>query len=451
MSTASIATQPRKRRLRELSQRTVETIARWKDEPAWLIERRLEAWRHFQQLPMPALSQEAWRRIDLSDLQLDSFAMFTPARYSAETLAKLPRRLRPYLRHKQGSSGLLVQHDSEAVYQSLEAALDRQGVIFTSLDQAVREHPGLVERYLLTECIGPGHNKFVALNGAMWSGGVFLYVPPAVRVELPFHSVVWNSTGGSALFPHSLIVVERGASVTYLDEFLSAPNQTDLVMNAGVVEVYLEDGAELNYVTVQEWGRNVFNLSTQRVLADRHAKLHTLMAALGSRLTKHFLEVILRGDGAEAQLLGLLIGEDEQHFDHEALQDHLGSNTVSNLLFKAALTERAGSIFSGLVHIHKNARRTDSFVENRNLVLSDSAKADSIPKLEIETSDVVRCGHGSTVGQVDEQQLFYLMSRGLTRREAEKVILNGFFEPLLLQVPLEDIRHRLATYIERRL
>jgi len=430
------------------SRETVEELSRLKGEPPWLLERRRQAWEAFQALPMPSLRDEDWRRTDLSALDLGAFAYYAPGPSRALNPSRLPAPLPSLLRGEE-RGGLLVQQDAEAIYRELSPEISRQGVIFTSLEEGAREAPGLVREFL-ARCIGPERGKFVALNGALFSGGAFVYVPQGVRVTLPLRSLLLSSRGGLALLPRTIIVLERGSHLVYIDEYISSPRGGP-VLHAGVVEVYLEEGAHLQHITLQGWGGQVFNLTFQRVELAAGASLEGLLASTGGALTKAFLEGILAGPGARAQVWGILLGDDGQHFDHQLFIDHRAPYTQSRTTFRVGLKDGARSVFSGLVRVAREARQADSHLENRNLLLSPRAKADSIPKLEIESNDIVRCSHASTVGQVEEEQLFYLMSRGLSRREAVRALLNGFFAPVLEVVAMPTVRRRLGRLLDRKL
>lgn len=431
-----------------LSREVVEDLSPHKGEPSWLRQRRLEAWRVFDAMPMPSAQDEDWRRTDVSSLRREFFTFYDDPGYHAERPEELVQPLRSYL--PKDRAGLVAQHNSVVVYQALQEDLARRGVVFTSLDAAARSHADLLQEYLVGRGVPLSHSKFVALNSALWSGGIFLYVPPGVEVTVPLYGRFWISKARLAATPRALVVLGQDSSLTYVDEYSSEPARTG-IMNSGLVEVFAGDRSRVQYITLQRWGGGVRNLMTQRIVLGQQAQVKTMLVALGSGLTKAYVETLLEGAGSQAKLYGLLLGDGSQHFDHQTLQDHVGPNTTSELLFRTALKDKARSVFTGLVVVHKDARRTDSYVANRNLLLSDKAKADSIPKLEIETSDVIRCGHGATVGQVDEAQIFYLMSRGLSRQEAERTIVDGFFEGMLANLPLANLRQRVYNYIRQKL
>ncbi|MFQ5879667.1 MAG: Fe-S cluster assembly protein SufD [Dehalococcoidia bacterium] len=437
------------RSLRGFSQEVVEELSGLKGEPNWMRQRRLEAWHVYQATPMPTTQDEYWRRTDLSRLPLDQLIPFAEAPAQAATPQGLPRELAAAMGGGQ-EAGLLVQHDSQAVYQALAPEAAQKGVIFTDMDRALREHPQLVRQHFMTTALTPHHGKFTALGGALWSGGAFLYVPQGVEVVLPIRSALWLATPSLAVFPHTLVVAEAGAKVSFIEEHLSPP-LAGAAFNGGAVEVVLGEGAQCYYVNVQQMDTAVANIVAQRMLMGPASSLDYLAIALGGGLSKAFVEAELVGDGARACMLGVVFGDGDQHFDFQSLQDHVGPHTASDLLFKVALKGRAMSVFMGNVKVRTGARRTDASQTIRNLLLSDQAKAHPIPMLEIEASDIRRCSHATAVGQVDEAQLFYLMTRGLSRQEAERLIIDGFFEPVIEQIPLPQVQQRLRQAIGRKL
>ncbi len=433
------------------SRRTVEELSSLRSEPPWLRQRRLEAWRLFEATPMPTPQDEDWRRTDISALALDELLPFAEAPYpQVDGIAQLPQEVRALLGEGQPEGGLLVQHDSQVVHVSLAEEAAKQGVIFASLEEAVRKQPELVERYFMTRCLSPQHGKFAALHGALWSGGAFIYVPQGVEVALPLRTCQWLARPGLAVFPHTLIVLEAGSKLTFIAEQFS-PELDGQALSCGASEVYLHAGAHLRHVAVQQLGRQVYNMEAQRHLLEGDSRLDSLVIGLGGKLTKLFAESVLQGPGASAQMRGVVLGSGDQHFDHQTLQEHIAPHCSSDLLFKVAVKDQAMSVHLGIVRVHRDALGTDASQTVRNLILSEGAKAHPILPLEIEASDIRRCSHAATVGQVDENQLFYLMSRGLTRQDAQKLIVDGFFEPILEAIPLMAIQHRLRRAVDEKL
>lgn len=438
-----------KEKARGFSQRVVEELSAARNEPDWLLQRRLEAWQVYETTPMPTLQDESWRRTDISTLPLAELLPFAEAPYGPmDSPAGLPQEVRALF--DESDVGLLVQHDSQVVYTSLAEEAVKQGVIFTSLERAVVEHRELVEPYLMTRALSPQYGKFTALHGALWSGSAFVYVPQGADVALPLRALSWLASPGVALFPHTLIVMEAGSKLSFVAEQFS-PELDAASFLCPATEVYLGEGAQLFHATIQQMGRQAYVMDARRHLLERDSRLESLTIALGGSLTKSFIESILVGAGSVAKMRGVVFADGEQHYDHETLQEHIGPETSSDLFFKVVVKDRAMSVHMGTVKVRKDARGTDAGQTVRNLILGPGGKAHPILPLEIEASDIRRCSHAAAVGQIDENQLFYLMSRGLSRREAEKLIVDGFFEPVLDAIPLPMVQERLRVAVDAKL
>lgn len=417
-------------------------------EPEWLRERRLHAWSVYETTPMPTTRLEEWRYTDLSRvLKLDALAL--PEDGAGDPAGELPELLASAMAEDDAASGHLVLVDGTVVSSDLDPQLEAQGVVLTSLHEAVRTHEGLLRKYLATEALPPEQGKFPALNAALWSDGIFLYVPRNVRLELPVRVTRWVGRSGVALFNRTLIVAEPGSQVSYVDEILSDDLESQTLASSAV-EVLAEDGAQVQYVSVQRLGRGAFHQSAQRTLAKRDSTLDTLNVSLGASVARVDLEARLLGPGANSDMLGLYFADGDQHFDHNTRQDHLAPHTNSDLLYKGALDGRSRTVFRGIIRVHPGAQRTDAYQTNRNLLLSEHARADSLPNLEIEADDV-KCSHGATVGQLDTDALFYLMSRGMTRLQAERLVVLGFLGEVLGRLPLGGVADKVTRVIEEKL
>jgi Fe-S cluster assembly protein SufD len=429
-----------------LTQADVEALSAAKNEPRWLLESRLAAWELYADMPMPSLQSEEWRRTDYTIIHWEQAGQLTTSTQAG--LEAIPAENRaPLIGTEQG--GLIAAVDGKIVHNELNENLRKQGIIFTDLDTAVREHGELVRANLLTKAVHPGEGKFAALNAALWTHGVFLYVPRGRAVELPLHSIFYNTQAGMTL-GHILVVVEEGAQVTFLHEYLSSPEVTDHAAYIGATELLVGDNANLKYVSLQDWGRNVFDFRHERARVGRDAQLDWILGTMGSRLTKDFTEIELDGQGCFTRMSGLFFPDSNQLFDHDTQQNHNAPNTTSDLLFKGALKDESRSVWQGMIKVMPLAQKTNGFQANRNLVLSKDARADSIPGLEIEADDV-RCTHAATVGKLEEEPIFYLMSRGMTRADAERIIVVGFFDPIMERIPFEEVRTRLGAHIEQKL
>lgn len=430
-----------------ISADAVKALSSFKREPAWLTEKRLEAWRKFEELPMPTLRDEAWRYTDLSDVRIEDFIPYAPSPDVASE-GELPEAVQALIREGEENSALLVQHNSETAYSRVDEELAAKGVIFTDLHTAIVEHEDLV-RGRLFGLVPEGYDKFAALNAAAFSGGSFLYVPRGVEVEVPIQSYRWLDVAGSIL-PRTLIVVEEGAVVTYIDEYASEGGEEPAFSN-GAVELYVGDGANLRYVSLQNWERNVLHFNTIRSQAGRDSRIDSLVVSFGAQLSRTNVEAGLTAPGSDSEMLGLYFADNDQVIDHHTLQDHISPNAHSDLLYKGALRDESLTVFSGLIRVEPGAQKTDAYQTNRNVILgTDDAMAVSLPNLEIMADDV-KCSHGSTTGQVDEVELFYLMSRGIPRVEAERLVVFGFFGEVTSRIPLKGLKEKLDRAIEGKI
>lgn len=433
-----------------LERHAVEEISSIRQEPPWLRQRRLDAWRIYEETPLPTGQEEDWRRTDIRNLSLNGVAPFARGRSGIARPRDLPSELGALWDERAPGAGLVVQHNSEVVLRNLDDKLAREGVILSDLHTAAREHPDLVQRYLMTDAVPPTEWKLVALHAALWSGGAFLYVPRDVQVGLPVSYVLGLSAHGLASFPHLLVVAEPGSWVALIDESTS-PTMDTVGLASGVVEIFVGEGAQVHYVNVQRWGGHMYGFNTVRARLGRDSSLHALMVGLGGRLTKTRLDAVLAEPGAHAELLGLSFADRNQHFDYSTLQDHVAPHTVSDLLFKSALKDEADLAWYGLVQVRPTASRSEASQTNRNLLLSDRAKAAPTPVLEIQAYDVLRCSHAATVGPVDQEQLFYLQSRGIPRPAAERILVDGFFHDVVGRIPSRPVLDRVMAALEAKL
>jgi len=423
-------------------------LAAERREPAWAAERRRRAAALAAALPFPSREDELWRRTDFRTLEAELAALDPSAPApAARHLDDLPPGLLSALAGGTPSA-LIVQRGSNAVLEQTHPDLERQGVIVCSLDRALREHGAKLEHHL-GALIDPDYDRWSALADALRSGGAFVYVPAGVHAALPVRLMHWLDGGGRLVAPHTVIVLEAGARLTVMEEQLSEPAERPS-LHAGATEVFLGDDAHLTYATHQDWARNVYHYSNQRVRVGRDAELQWIQTLLGARMVKTNSYFDLAGPGARAFVHGFMFGDARQHFHLHTLQRHLVHHGTSDLLIKGCLKDRARSVYQGLIQVAEDAQRTDAYQANRNLLLSDTARADSIPGLEILANDV-RCTHGATIGTVDEEQMYYLQARGLHRGEAERLIVEGFFTPVLDRIPLESVRAQLREAIQRKL
>jgi Fe-S cluster assembly protein SufD len=417
-------------------------------EPAWLAERRTHAWDVYERTPMPSTRLEEWRYTDLKKkLGLDALALPTASR-APDDRTLWPERLREAMDEDKEASGHIVLIDAHVVHADLDAGLAAKGVVLSSLHEAVEKHAEKVREHLAI-AVPAEEGKLAALNAALWADGVFLYVPRGVRLEMPIRVTRWLSESGGAYFSRVLIVAERESQVSYVDEILS-DDFSRQTLASSAVEVVARDAAQVQYVAVQRLGKNGFYQSVQRTLAGRDATLDTLNVGLGASVSRVDLNARLLGPGSNSDMLGLYFGDGSQHFDFNTSQDHLVPNTASDLLYKGALDGASRAVFRGIIRVHPGAQKTDAYQKNRNLLLSPKAHADSLPNLEIQADDV-KCSHGATVGELDEEAKFYLMSRGLGRVQAERLVVLGFLGEVLSRLPLGGVSEKVTRVIEEKL
>jgi len=410
-----------------------------------LQEYRSRAWEAFEKLPIPTPAEEAWRRTDIKGLKPELFRLPRPDEYM--DLAPVPDDLlQPIADDPHGGEIVLLPGGSRV---ELRDEWSRQGVIFTDFRTAQDQHPGLLAR-LIGKVVRPDEGKFGALAAALAQDGVFLYVPKGVQVTQPLHSILWSPGVELAHLTHVLVWIEEGATATYIHEAASPTEAGGQTLHSGIVEIYVGEGANLRFVELQSLGENAWNFSHERAKVDREATFEWIFGAMGSRLTKNFSDLDLVGPGSVGKMSGFYFTDNNQHLDHDTQQNHLAPNTTSDLLFKGALQGQSRSVWQGMIYVAPGSLKTDGYQANRNLVLSSKARADSIPGLEILADDV-RCTHGATVGKIDKDQVFYLMSRGIPEKEAERLVVEGFFDPIMQRIPFEGVRRRFQQAIHDKM
>ena len=413
--------------------------------PALIEDFRKRAWQAYQQLPMPSVNQEAWRRTDIHRLKADAFQL--PSNAALSKLPSAPRHLLQPLVDRTHGGQLVIQ--SQNVREYLDPELAEKGVIFTDLLKAEKYYADKLAK-IMGKIVKPEEGKFAALASAFAQSGVFIYVPAGVQVEAPLHSILWGPGENLAYISHIMVWLEDGASLTYVHEAASPSLPNSQTLHAGNVELYIGKGASLKFVELQSWGKHVWNFSHERAHVDQDGNLDWIFGALGSHLTKNFSELELIGDGATGRMSGFYFTDGDQHLDHDTQQNHLARNTTSDLLFKGALKDQSRSVWQGMIYVAPGAQKTDGYQANRNLVLSNQARADSIPGLEILADDV-RCTHGATVGKIDAEPIFYLLSRGIPYPQAERLIVEGFFDPIMQRIQFDGVRQRFQQAIMEKM
>ncbi len=419
----------------------IPALSQANEASEFLKQYRVRAWDAFEKLPIPTVSEEAWRRTDLRPLPAGSFHL--PTSSEVQELPMPPAELLEPLVGDQHGGQIVLTPASSQVF--LDPGLSAKGVVFTDLETAENQHSDLLAP-ILGQIVRADEGKFSALAASLARQGVLVYVPRGVQVDQPLHSILWGPGANLAYFSHILVWIEEGASLTYIHEAASQTEPHGQSLHAGIVEIHVGAGANLRFVELQSWGEHVWNFSHERARVGRDGNLDWIFGAVGSHLTKNFSDLDLAGQGATGRMSGFYFTDGVQHLDHDTQQNHLAPNTTSDMLFKGALKESSRSVWQGMIYVAPGAQKTDGYQANRNLVLSRKARADSIPGLEILADDV-RCTHGATVGKIDAEQVFYLRSRGIPYAEAERLIVEGFFDPIMQRIPFEGVRERFQLAI----
>ena len=420
-----------------LTRELVEKISEFKSEPGWMREFRLKSLDYFLARPMPD-----WGSPKLAEVDFDDIHYFVRASEKAERswddvpedVKKTFDRLGIPEAERKFLAGVGAQYESEVVYHQVNEELEKQGVIFLDMDSALRDHEDLVREYFAT-IIPANDNKLAALNSAVWSGGSFVYVPPGVEVEMPLQAYFRINTENMGPFERTLIIADEGSYVHYV-EGCTAPTYSSDSLHSAVVELIAKPGARIRYTTVQNWSTNVFNLVTKRAVAQERATVEWVDCNLGSKLTMKYPSVYLMGEEAHGEILSIAFAGDGQHQYAGGKIVHAAPNTTSNIFAKSISKGGGRSSYRGLLEVAKGAHGSKSKVVCDALLLDEASRSDTYPTIRISEDDV-NVGHEATVSKVGDEQLYYLQSHGLTEEEAGKLIVNGFIEPIVKELPME--------------
>ncbi|MCJ7702196.1 MAG: Fe-S cluster assembly protein SufB [Anaerolineales bacterium] len=419
-----------------LSREIVEQISAMKGEPQWMLDFRLKAYAHYQERPMPK-----WGG-DVSKLNLDEIYYYVkPTDEEGKSWDDVPETIKETFTklgipeaEQKFLAGVGAQYESEMVYHSIQEHLEKKGVIFLSIEEGLRQHPELFREYFST-VIPIEDNKFAALNSAVWSGGSFVYVPKGVKVELPLQAYFRLNVANIGQFERSLIIADEGAQVHYV-EGCTAPQYTTDSFHSGVIEIVVKKNARVRYTTIQNWSTNVYNLVTQRAIVEEGGTMEWVDSNLGSKLTMKYPSCYLMGPGAHGEILSMAFAGQGQHQDTGGKVIHFAPNTSSKIVSKSISRGNGRASYRGLLKVYPQAGNVKSNVVCDALLLDDESRSDTYPYIEIDNEDVT-IGHEATVSKVGESQLFYLMSRGLSEEEATTMVVSGFIEPLVKELPME--------------
>ncbi|HUP20976.1 MAG TPA: Fe-S cluster assembly protein SufB [Gemmatimonadota bacterium] len=419
-----------------LSKRVVEQISAMKEEPEWMLKYRLKALEIYEKKPVPT-----WGA-DLSDLNMDEIYFYVrPSDREGRSWDEVPDDIKKTFERlgipeaeRKSLSGVGAQYESEMVYHKIKDELSDQGVIFDSIEDGLKNHPDLFREYFST-VIPPHDNKYAALNAAVWSGGSFIYVPPGVAVDIPLQAYFRVNSEQLGQFERTLIIADEGSRLHYI-EGCTAPTYTSNSFHSGVIEIIVKKGANVRYTTIQNWSNNMYNLVTQRARVEEDARMAWLDGNLGSKVTMKYPSCYLMGRGASGEIMSIAYAGPGQHQDAGGKMIHAAPYTTSEIVSKSISKGAGRSSYRGLVQVQKGAHHASSNVECDALLLDPEARTDTYPYIEIDENDA-SIGHEATVSKIGDEQLFYLMQRGLAQDEARTMIVRGFIEPISKHLPLE--------------
>jgi len=419
-----------------LDRSIVEEISQMKGEPEWMLKYRLKAYDHFLKRPMPTWGP------DLSILDLDDIYYYVkPTEKEVSSWDDIPDSIKNTFdrlgipeAEQKFLAGVGAQYESEMIYHSIQEQLAEQGVIFKSIENGLREHPDLFREYFGT-VIPYSDNKYAALNSAVWSGGSFVYIPPGLKVDLPLQAYFRLNVANIGQFERSLIIADEGSQVHYV-EGCTAPTYTTDSLHSGVIEIVVKKGARVRYTTIQNWSNNVYNLVTQRSRVEENGTMEWVDANLGSKVTMKYPSCMLMGKGAHGEILSIAFSGKGQQHDTGGKIIHLAPDTTSKIISKSISKDGGRASYRGLLRVNKGNTNVKSNVVCDALLLDDTSRSDTYPYIEVDEQDV-NIGHEATVSKVEDEQLFYLMSRGLTEEEATSMVVSGFIEPLVKELPME--------------
>lgn len=411
----------------------------------WLQKLKQDAWNEYESLAMPARNDEKWRFSDLKKIRLDGFQPATEPH--TEEREKLLDRSHLV----DGNSGRLVFGDNHLLeFNPASDELAAKGVIWLPLQKAIQEHPELIRKYLASEEHKLGGDKFRALHYAFLQGGSFLYVPKGVEIEAPFVTYYWSCHCEEAIFPHTLVIAEDHAKVNFVDYYGSKDGACDCpALSVATGACFAGSGAQIFRKVVQDYHTQTISLQLEANIAGRDANIKTIALNLGAMYARMENQTRIAEPGSNVRVYSLTVATGEQEFDQRTLQTHAAPNAFSELLYKNALLDKARTIFSGMILVEPDAQKTDAYQTNRNLLLSPTAEANSLPGLEIEANDV-KCSHGATTGQIDAEQLFYLMARGIPKETAYELLIFGFFEEIIDKFDNEELKENVRKLVLRK-
>lgn len=419
-----------------LTEDIIREISKEKDEPQWMRDFRLKSLKIYNEIDVPTWGP------DITDLDIDNIVTYVrPDTDMKGSWDEVPEDIKQTFdllgipkAERESLAGVGAQYDSEVVYHSVREDLTKQGVIYTDIETAMREHEDLVKEYFM-KCVPPSDHKFAALHGAVWSGGSFVYVPEGVEVDIPIQSYFRLNAKGAGQFEHTLIILEKGAKLHFI-EGCSAPKYSVNNLHAGCVELFVKEGANLRYSTIENWSKNMYNLNTKRAIVEKNGSIEWVSGSFGSKVSMLYPMSVLKGEGARAEFTGITFAGKGQHLDTGTKVVHAAPHTSSTINSKSISKDGGVALYRGLVKITPNAHHSKSTVSCESLMLDNISKSDTIPVIDI-ANDEVDLGHEAKIGRISDEAIFYLMSRGISEEEAKAMIVRGFVEPISKELPLE--------------
>ena len=420
-----------------LHEDVIRKMSQDKDEPEWMLNKRLKALKLCNDTPMPKWGPSL-EKLDLSTLTY----YVNPDTVISTSWDEVPGDIKATFEklgipqaEREALAGVGGQYDSTGIYHNLKQEIKDQGVIFEDMDIAVKKYPELVKKYFMTSCVPITDHKFVMLHAAVWSGGSFIYVPPGVKIDLPMQAYFRMNQEGSGQFEHTLIIADKGSEIHYL-EGCSSPKYSKTSLHAGCVEIHVLEGAKVKYSSVENWSKNVYNLNTKRAIVHKNARIEWLNGQMGSHKTMLYPAAILMGEGSHCESLGIAFAGENQNQDTGTKVIHIGKNTSSSLTSKSISKDGGVSSYRGLVKIAKTATNAKVTVECDALMIDSKSQSNTYPQMEVMT-DSAQIAHEATVGKIGDKEINYLMSRGLSEEQAKQMIVSGFINPVIKQLPLE--------------
>lgn len=419
-----------------LTKEIIETISKEKEDPKWMKEFRLKALNIYNKLKLPTWGPS------LEELDMDDIVTYVrPKSKLNEDWSQVPEDIKKTFEllgipeaERTSLAGVGAQYDSEVVYHSIKEELVKQGVIYTDMETALREHEDIVKEYFM-KCVTPNDHKFVALHAAVWSGGSFVYVPKGVQIDIPLQSYFRLNSPGAGQFEHTLIIVDEGAKLHFI-EGCSAPKHNMTNLHAGCVELFVKEGATLRYSTIENWSKNMLNLNTKRAIVEKNGTIEWVSGSFGSKISMLYPMSILKGEGARAEFTGVSFAGKGQNLDTGAKVIHAAPNTSSTINSKSISKNGGITTYRGVIKVNSNAYNSKSMVSCESLMLDNKSKSDTIPVIDLGNDDV-EIGHEAKIGKISDEAIFYLMSRGLSEEQAKTMIVRGFVEPISKELPLE--------------